>query len=138
MSMIRAAPTVKAIAFTALIALVALEPPRAEDSVPAAYDARRIVELEGSILALRWIEPRVELSMLARDGRVWDIESSSIGDLQRAQVFRETLGVGTEIVIAGFPARNGMRLYATNLLLPGRTEIVLHAGTKRRWNERRR
>jgi Family of unknown function (DUF6152) len=100
----------------------------ADDALPEAYDPSRRLDLEGSILALRWIEPHVELGLLARDGTVWDIELTSIIDLQRAGVSRDRLVVGTEIRVAGHPARNGdLRLLGMRLQLPSGGGVGLRA-----------
>ena len=108
-------------------------------SFPVTFNTSRVAEVEGSIIALRWIEPHVEFSVLASDGSVWDIESNSIRSLLRSNISAETLRVGTEIVVAGFPARNGdTKMYSSNILLPDGTEIVLRPGSERRWTGPRR
>jgi hypothetical protein len=125
----------KAVIFALILTIAASGAPgRAHHSFPVTFNTSQIAEIEGSIVALRWIEPHVEFSVLARDGSIWDIESNSIRALQRSNISAQTLSVGTEIVIAGFPARNGdHKMYSSNLLLPDGTEVVLRPGSERRW-----
>lgn len=133
--MTRSAITVALSIATSIVTLITIcAPARAHHSFPVTFNTSQVAEIEGSIVALRWIEPHVEFSVLARDGTIWDIESNSIRGLMRSNITAQTLSVGTEIVIAGFPARNGdYKMYSSNLLLPDGTEIVLRPGSERRW-----
>jgi Family of unknown function (DUF6152) len=111
---------------------------RGERPTPTPYDTSTVIELEGSILALRWVEPEVGIDLLARDGRVWRIALGSISNLQGAGMHRQTLGVGAELVVAGFPAADGDAvLYATNALPSGGNEVLLRTGSRLRWKHRR-
>lgn len=125
---------IKAMLRASIVAITVASVADAHHSFPMTFNTSQVVEVEGSIIALRWIEPHVEFSVLARDGSVWDVESNSIRALMRQNIAAHTLGVGTEITVAGFPARNGeKRMYSSNLLLPDGTEIVLRPGSERRW-----
>jgi len=97
-----------------------------------AFDTSRVIEIEGSIVALRWVDPHIGFTVLARDGRVWDVESSSIAELQSVDVSAQTLRAGGELVIAGFRAHDGTRsIYATHLLTSSGRKVVLSPSVRR-------
>lgn len=123
-----------------LILLIAgIAPALAHHSSTTAIDMSQITEIEGSIIALRWVDPHVGFSVLGRNGTVWEVETSSIRVLTQSNVTAQTLSIGTEVAIAGVRAGNGEhQLYGSNLLLPDGTEIVLSPGSPRRWTGAKR
>jgi len=111
----------------------------AHHAFPEDFNTSRTVELEGSIISLSWTNPHTAFSLLADDGSIWQVESNAIAQLVDAGISQSALAAGTSLKVAGFPARDGSAsLYTSNILLPGRQEIVLRPGAQRRWNGSKR
>ena len=69
------------------------------------YDEQSIVSIEGTISAVRWINPHVHISVAAidQDGSadVWDVEATAINALERWGVKREWFTIGSRVVVKG-------------------------------------
>jgi len=118
------------------ILVLALAPAIASShhAFPETFNTSRVVEVYGEVVALRWENPHVQLAVLAATGERWEIESNAIGGLERRGVMVEHLALGTELRIAGFPARNGdLKMYSSNVQFSDGTEVVLRPGSERRW-----
>ena len=110
----------------------------AHHSVGATFDVSQIIEVEGSITAVRWRNPHVLFTVGVREdnGReeLWQIQSNSVSILRRMDVSSDVLRVGERVRVAGNPGRqSGNQLYARNLLLPGAEEVLMSPGSEPRW-----
>lgn len=69
------------------------------------YDEQNIVTVEGTISAVRWVNPHVHIGVtaVASDGSaaVWNVEGTAINALERWGVKREWFAVGSRVVIKG-------------------------------------
>ena len=53
---------------------------------------------------------RMEVADAARRTEVWTLEMDDVADMAEQGITSETLRAGDEIVVFGFPARDGSRL----------------------------
>lgn len=100
-----------------------------------------IIEAEGVITAVAWVNPHVRLEMRGTgpDGveRLYKIESNSVSTVSRFGLTAELVAAGTRVKVAGNGGRHADDvLWLTNLLLPGGEEILFGAAVKARWSER--
>jgi Family of unknown function (DUF6152) len=74
------------------------------------FDANRPVLLRGPIVKVEWVNPHAWIHMEVKksDGtrEVWMIEGGSPNSLLRRGVTKESLQIGTEIVVDGYQARD--------------------------------
>lgn len=97
--------------FTALFAAAASN---AHHSVAGQYDPSAAVTVEGVVVEVEFRNPhsRIRMEIADASGRteVWTLEMDDIADMAEQGVSSDTLRVGDELVIFGFPARDGSRL----------------------------
>jgi hypothetical protein len=98
------------------------------------------IELQGTIGAVDWRNPHVELTLAADGdaggGAAWRLISNSLYDLKRAGITRELLVVGERVKIAGHPSTIEPHVaLVTNLLRADGTEVVLRRDAQAYWSE---
>ena len=103
----------KSFVFTAALA-TCLAVPLAADahhSFAAEFDATKTVHIEGTVAKFAWVNPHSWLYINAKkaDGTVeeWKIECGAPSLLLRRGWDRNSLPVGTKVVVNAFPARDG-------------------------------
>ena len=91
--------------------VLAAVPVVAHHAFSAEFDADRPIHLEGTVTKLEWINPHawIHLRMNKPDGttEVWMIEGGTPNTLFRRGLTRDTLAVGTEIVVDGYQSKDG-------------------------------
>jgi len=97
-----------------------------------------IQEWEGEIVDLKWRNPHILFTVKSIDegGReaLRIMEAGSIYMFQRGGVGPEYLAVGTRVTVAARQSvRRASDFLATNILLPGGRELLLTAGSERRF-----
>jgi len=96
---------------------------RAHHSFAAEFDADKPIELTGIVTKVEWTNPHVWFYINVMDeatGEVtnWGAELGPPHGLQRRGWRRTTLGIGTQVTVNGFLARNGSpRVNARNVTL---------------------
>ena len=86
---------------------------QAHHAFSAEFDAARPVELRGTVTKMEWINPHswITVDVTTPDGAVetWEIEAGAPNAMFRRGFTRDSLPVGTEIVVRGYQARDGGR-----------------------------
>jgi hypothetical protein len=103
------------------------------------YDFDKIVEVEGTLVEVKWHNPHVRLSVHAgKDATgkpvIWHIEGASLSVMRRTNATPEKLHTGDTVKVAGYVSRRvPAKMDGTNLLQADGTELVLGPGIRPRW-----
>ena len=93
--------------------LAAAVPAWAHHSFASEYDADKPTQLQGVVKKVEWINPHswITIDVKSPDGTVqtWEIEAGAPNAMFRRGFNKDSLPVGTEIVVTGYPAKNGLR-----------------------------
>ena len=88
-------------------------PLRAHHAVAAEFDAKKPVHFKGTVTKMEWVNPHVWLHVDVKkpDGTVenWAFEAGTPSVLFRRGFTKESLVPGTEIVVDGYQAKDGLR-----------------------------
>jgi len=91
--------------------LLAAAPVRAHHAFAAEFDAAKPVKVRGSVVKWEMTNPHswIHIDVKGADGKVitWMIEGASPNNLYRLGLSKESLPVGTEIVVEGYQAKDG-------------------------------
>ena len=103
---------------------------QAHHAFAAEFDAARPVELRGVVTRMEWINPHswITIDVTTEDGAVetWEIEAGAPNAMFRRGFTRDSLPVGTEIVVRGYQARDGgRRANGRDLTLPNGERLFL-------------
>ncbi len=90
---------------------LAAAPLRAHHAFSAEFDADKPLKLEGKITKTEWVNPHawIHIDVKKADGtsEVWMIEGGTPNTLMRRGVSRDTLKIGTPVVVTGYQAKDG-------------------------------
>src|ERR1041384_2953987 len=93
-----------------LVALLCAAPARAHHAFGGEFDPNRPVLLRGKVVKVEWVNPHawIHVEVTSPDGtkKVWMVEGGSPNSLFRRGVNRDSLTVGTEIIVDGYQARD--------------------------------
>jgi hypothetical protein len=114
----------------AVLAVAAASSTQAHHAFAAEFDANQPVTLHGTVARMEWINPHtwMHVDVVEDDGTVtrWMIEGGTPNTLMRRGFTRESVSVGTEIVVEGFRARNGAnRANGRDLVLPDGSRLFM-------------
>jgi hypothetical protein len=107
----------------------------AHHAFAAEFDANKPVNFKGTITKMEWVNPHtwLHISIKKEDGAVenWAIEAGTPNVLFRRGFTKDTLQVGTEVVVDGYQAKDGTRrANGRDLTLPdGRKLFLGSSGT---------
>jgi hypothetical protein len=94
----------------ALVGLCSPEAARAHHSFAAEFDANAPVLLRGKVTKVEWINPHawIHLDVMDADGKVvsWMVEGGTPNTLLRAGINKNTVAIGTEIVVRGYQSKD--------------------------------
>jgi len=97
---------IAAISFT-----LAAAPLRAHHAFSSEFDAEKPLKLEGSISKTEWVNPHawIHIDVKTTNGTTeeWMIEGGTPNTLMRRGVTRDTLKIGTSVVVTGYQAKDG-------------------------------
>jgi Family of unknown function (DUF6152) len=118
-----------------LLVCLGLTPVRAHHAFAAEFDADKPVKLQGTVTKMEWINPHtwIHIDVKTPNGKVesWMIEGGPPNALSRRGFTRDSLPVGTEILVEGFQAKDrSLRANGRDLTLAdGRKLFVGSSGT---------
>jgi len=98
------------------MACAAAIPIAAHHAFGGEFDPYRPVLLKGKVVKVEWVNPHawIHVEVVRPDGakEVWMVEGGSPNSLLRRGVTRDSLPVGTEVVVDGYQARDHTLLRA--------------------------
>jgi hypothetical protein len=117
------------------IAVCLTVPVLAHHAFSAEFDANAPITLKGEITRIEWINPHTWIHVAVKDAKgksdEWMVEGGTPNTLQRRGITRDSLAIGTVIVVQGFRSKDGrMRANGRNLTYAdGRTLFMGSSGT---------
>ena len=117
------------------VLLAAAAPLLAHHAFSAEFDAKAPVTLRGPITKVEWINPHAWIHMEVKSAsgkpEVWMVEGGTPNTLQRRGITRESIQIGTVIVVSGYQAKDGrLRANGRDITFPdGRTLFMGSSGT---------
>jgi hypothetical protein len=115
----------------AALLLAAAMPMAAHHAFGGEFDANRPVLLKGKVTRVEWVNPHawIHLEVTKPDGtkEEWMVEGGSPNSLLRHGLNKDSLPVGTEIVVDGYQARDHSLLRANgrNVTYPDGRKLFL-------------
>jgi hypothetical protein len=94
-------------------ALIAVTPAVAHHSFSAEYDSKKPVTLKGTVTKVDWMNPHVYFYIDVADEKGditnWGLEMGPPNGLERAGWTKNTIQIGTEVVVDGTLAKDGSK-----------------------------
>ena len=98
----------------AMAVLALALPAFAHHSFSAEFDGSKFIELRGTVTKIDWANPHVYFYLDVKDDKGntanWGCEAASPGSLHRQGWNRDSLKVGDQVIVGGYPARDGSKL----------------------------
>lgn len=112
--------------------LLAAAPVRAHHAFAATFDSTKPIVLQGAVTKVQLINPHswFWLDVKQPDGTVvnWGFEGGSPNSLIRHGVTKESLPIGTEIIVNGYRSKSGENLgVGVNMTFPDGRKLFLGA-----------
>lgn len=83
----------------------------AHHAFSAEFDANAPISVKGTVVKTEWINPHawIHVQVKKADGNseVWMIEGGTPNTLMRRGITKDSLPVGTELVVTGYQAKDG-------------------------------
>jgi len=97
----------------------------------AEFDANRPVLLKGKVTKVEWVNPHAWIHLKTEAGEDWMVEGGTPNTLLRRGITRDSLTVGTEIVVDGYQSKDrSNRANGRDLTFPdGRKLFMGSSGT---------
>jgi hypothetical protein len=117
-------------ALAALLAL-AVKPASAHHAFAAEFDAKKPVKLRGTVTKMEWINPHAWIHIdVKKDDNSgvdeWMIEAGTPNTLLRRGFTKDSLKIGTEILVDGYQSKDGsLRANGRDLTLPNGQTLFL-------------
>ena len=127
----RARLTIGAIAAAGIVLLTSTSPAKAHHAFAAEFDANKPIKFIGAtVTKVMLTNPHswIYVDVVQPDGKVenWAIEAGSPNILMRRGITKDTVKVGTKIVVEGYQSKDGSkRANGRDLTLPDGTKLFL-------------
>jgi len=113
-----------------VLLLVPVVPAWAHHSFASEYDVDMPAKLQGTVKKVEWINPHswITIDVKGPDGTVltWEIEAGAPNAMFRRGFNKDSLALGTEIVVTGYLAKNGLkRINGRDLTLPDGRKLFM-------------
>ena len=91
--------------------VLAAAPLRAHHAFSSEFDAEKPLKLEGTISKTEWVNPHawihIDVKKTGGASEEWMIEGGTPNTLMRRGVSKDTLKIGTAVVVTGYQAKDG-------------------------------
>jgi uncharacterized protein DUF6152 len=119
-----------AVVITGVGLLSAAAPAIAHHAFAAEFDAKKPLQLRGTVTKMEWINPHawIHVDVKKADGTIesWMIEGGTPNTLLRRGFTKNSLLPGTEIVVDGYQAKDGShRANGRDLTLPDGKKLFM-------------
>jgi Family of unknown function (DUF6152) len=102
--------TTRAVLMTAGLLLAATGNTAGHHAFGAEFDPNAPVRLQGKVVKLEWVNPHawIHIEVKKPDGtaEVWMVEGGTPNTLLRRGLTRESLTIGTELIVDGYQTKN--------------------------------
>src|SRR6266702_4746245 len=99
------------VGLAAVVLALAAAPLYAHHAFSSEFDADKPLQLSGTVSKMEWVNPHawIHIDVKKPDGQVeeWMIEGGTPNTLMRRGVTRDTLKIGTPVVVTGYQAKDG-------------------------------
>jgi hypothetical protein len=113
-----------------LVLAVAVKTASAHHAFAAEFDAKKPIKLRGTVTKMEWINPHawIHIDVKKPDGAVdeWMIEAGTPNTLLRRGFTKDSLKVGTEVLVDGYQSKDGsLRANGRDITLPNGQTLFL-------------
>ena len=129
------------IAGTGLL-LAATVPVAAHHAFAAEFDAKKPLQLRGTVTKMEWINPHawIHVDVKKPDGTIeeWMVEAGTPNTLLRRGFTKDSLKAGTEVVVDGYQSKDGsLRANGRDITLPNGQVLFLGGSAGAPYDEKK-